>query len=137
MYAIQTGTKFIKPSSAYLSAYDIVVSASPKFVKTQQEALAHKKAIIEQIDRSIAAVATVAKEVAKIPKLEAQLAELQALPYKDVANKIPRVERQLHDARWYKTASSVASWKRDVARLQRIKAGNICVVKMQKTLVDA
>jgi hypothetical protein len=144
MYAIQTGTKFLKPSISYRSFYDIEVSATPKFVKTQQEALAHKKAIIEQLDKSIAAftknveaeAAKVAKEVAKIPKLEARLEALKELPYKDVVKKIPRVEQQLKDALWYKTANSVGDWKRDIARLQRIKEGNVRVVKMQQELVD-
>jgi uncharacterized protein YicC (UPF0701 family) len=145
MYAIQTGTKFIKPSSSYRSFYDIVVTETPKFVKSQQEALAHKKAIIEQLDKSITAFekqmaeegAKVAKELARIPKLEAKLEALKELPYKEVYKKIPRAERELSDALWYKRANSVSTWKRDIARLQRIKEGNIRVVKMQQTLVDA
>jgi hypothetical protein len=144
MYAIQTGTKFLKPKQSYGSFYDIEVSADPKFVKSEKEALAHKKAMLAQLDQSIANIernievegAVVAKRLARIPKLEAKLAELGELPYKDVAKKIPRIERELKDAMWYKTANSLSSWRRDIARLQRIKEGNIRVVRMQQQLVD-
>jgi hypothetical protein len=145
MYAIQTGSKFLKPSTQYRSFYDITVSETPKFVKSHQEAVAHKNAMVAQILTSIKAfeknvdseAAKVAKEVAKIPKLEARLAELKELPYKDVVKKVPQVEKQLKDAMWYKTANSVNSWKRDIARLERILKGDVRVVKMTQELVDA
>jgi len=145
MYAIQTGTKFLKPSSSYRSFYDIVVSETPKFVKSHQEAIAQRNSILAQIDMSIKAFenqmaeegAKVAKELARIPKIQAKIAELSELPYKEVYKKIPRYENELKDAMWYKTANSLASWKRDIARLERIRAGNVRVVKMQQQLVDA
>ena len=145
MYAIQTGTKFLKPSASYRSFYDITVSETPKFVKSHQEAIAHRNAILAQIDQSIerfeaqmaAEGAKVAKELARIPKIEAKLAELKELPYKDVYKKIPHYEKELKDAMWYKTANSLASWRRDIARLDRIRKGNVRVVKMQQQLVDA
>ena len=145
MYAIQTGTKFLRPSSAYRSFYDIVVTETPKFIKSHAEAIAAKNAILAQLDKSIANFQSqlesegkkVARELARIPKLEAKLAELGELPYKEVYKKIPKVEKDLKDAMWYKTANSLASWRRDIARLERIKAGNVRVVKMQQQLVDA
>lgn len=147
MYAIQTGTKFLKPLAgpSWRSSYDIVVTASPKFIKSHQEAVAQRDAILEQIATSISLFegyiasegAKVARELAKIPKLEAKLAELSELPYKEVCKKIPKVEKQLKDAQWYRTANSLSSWRRDIARLERIRAGNVRVVKMQQQLVDA
>ena len=145
MYAIQTGTKFLKPSSYYRSFYDIVVSETPKFVKSHQEAVAMKNAIVAQIESSIAAFernvaeegAKVAKELARIPKLEAKLAELKELPYKDVCKRIPKLEKELKDAMWYKTANSLSSWKRDISRLDRIRTAGVRVVKMSQQLVDA
>jgi hypothetical protein len=145
MYAIQTGTKFLKPSASYTSFYDIVVTETPKFVKTHQEAIAQRNAILAQIDKSIGYFeaqmasegAKVAKELARIPKLEAKLAELSELPYKEVYKRIPRYEKELKDAMWYKTANSLSCWRRDIARLERIRKGNIRVVKMQQELVDA
>ena len=145
MYAIQTGTKFLKPSASYTSFYDIVVTETPKFVKTHQEAIAQRNAILAQIDKSIGYFeaqmasegAKVAKELARIPKLEAKLAELSELPYKEVYKRISRYEKELKDAMWYKTANSLSSWKRDISRLERIRAGNIRIVKMQQELVDA
>ena len=140
MYAIQTGNKFIKPSQEFRSFYDIVVTDTPKFVKSYEDAVKLADQVAKQIDQSIAAFLrnisteekTVNKYLSKIPKLEAQLAELQELPYKEVFKKIPKVEKQLKEAQWYKTANSLSSWKRDIARLERIKAGNIRVVKMQQ-----
>ena len=145
MYAIQTGNKFLNPKVSYRSFYDIEVSATPKFVKSHQEAVAHKNAMVAQILTSIKAFEKnmesegkkVALEVAKIPKLEAKLAALKELPYKDVVKKVPRVEQELKDAMWYKTANSLSSWKRDIARLERILKGDVRVVKMTKELVDA
>jgi uncharacterized protein YicC (UPF0701 family) len=145
MYAIQTGTKFLKPSSSYRSFYDIVVTETPKFVKSHQEAIAQRNSILAQIDMSIKAFekqmaeegAKVTKELARIPKIQAKIAELSELPYKEVYKKIPRYEKELKDAMWYKTANSLASWRRDIARLERIRAGNVRVVKMQQELVDA
>ena len=145
MYAIQTGTKFLKPSSSYRSFYDIVVTETPKFVKSHQEAIAQRNSILAQIDMSIKAFekqmaeegAKVTKELARIPKIQAKIAELSELPYKEVYKKIPRYEKELKDAMWYKTANSLASWRRDIARLDRIRKGNIRVVKMQQELVDA
>jgi hypothetical protein len=139
MYAIQTGSKFLKPQTSYRSFYDVSVSDNPKFLKTLTEAKAHCGCIKAQIDTSIARFtkmiqeesATVNKEAAKIPKLKAKLEALKELPYKEVVNKVPRVERELANARNYKTSNSINSWKRDIARLERIKAGNIRVVKMQ------
>jgi len=145
MYAIQTGIKFLKPSSSYRSFYDIVVTETPKFVKSHQEAIAQRNSILAQIDMSIKAFekqmaeegAKVTKELARIPKIQAKIAELSELPYKEVYKKIPRYEKELKDAMWYKTANSLASWRRDIARLERIRAGNVRVVKMQQELVDA
>ena len=145
MYAIQTGNKFLKPSAEYRSFYDITVSETPKFVKSHAEAIAHRNAILAQIDTSIgrfeeqmkAEGAKVSKELARIPKLEAKLAELSELPYKEVYKKIPKYEKELKQAMWYKTANSLSSWKRDIVRLERIRNGNIRVVKMSQELVDA
>jgi hypothetical protein len=81
--------------------------------------------------------AKVNKEVARIPKLKAKIEALKELPYKDAVNKIARAERELENAKYYKTYNSVNSWKRDIARLERIKAGNVRVVKIQQELVDA
>jgi len=144
MYAIQTGTKFLKPSASYTSFYDIVVTETPKFVKTHQEAIAQRNAILAQIDKSIGYFearmasegAKVAKVLARIPKIQAKIVGLSELPYKEVYKKIPRYEKELKDAMWYKTANSLSCWRRDIARLQRIKAGNIRVVKMQQQLLD-
>jgi len=145
MYAIQTGNKFLKPSTQYRSFYDIAVSDTPKFLKTRDQAVEHRLAIVAQIQTSIKLFEQniesegkkVAQELAKIPKLEAKLAALKELPYKDVVKKIPQVEKQLRDAMWYKNANSLASWRRDIARLERILKGDVRVVKMQQTLVDA
>lgn len=140
MYVIQTGNKYLKPSLSYRSFYDIVVSETPKIIKSHTEAVAAKNAILAQIDKSIATFeaqmaaegAKVLKELKRIPKIQAKLDELMELPYKEVYKKIPRYEKELKDAMWYKTANSLSSWKRDIARLQRIKEGNVRVVKMQQ-----
>lgn len=145
MYAIQTGTKFLKPSQYYNSFYDIVVSETPKFIKSHQDAIAQRDAILARIDTSISRFEQqmesegkkVAKEVAKIPKLQAKLDALKELPYKEVYKKIPVVEKELKDAQWYKTANSDFSWGREITRLKRIRANGVRVVKMQQELVDA
>lgn len=137
MYAIQTGNKFLKPNEQYHSFYDIVVTETPRFIKTKQDAETVKKAIIKQLDTSIARFqaqmesegAKVAAELKKIPKIQAKLDALKELPYKDVYKKIPRYEKELKQAMWYKNANSLSSWKRDIARLERIKEGKVRVVK--------
>lgn len=147
MFAIQTGSKFLN-ARFFLdpnSVFELTVSSTPKKYKDRSEVDRVAELIKDYLDSRIASIqkiidseqATLAEAVKEVARLEAKLAELIEQPYKEVAKKVPQVERKLAQARWQVNNNSVSSYRKELSRLERIKAAGGVVVKVQQTAVAA
>lgn len=145
MYAIQTGTKWIKPEQFMErnSIFNLVVSANPKIFATQKEAedmlsmtrtylagrIQNTEAIIAQVNK---VKATAERDIARIT---AQIEALEVQPYKEVVTKIRALEKKAAAAGSRLRGAIDQDYRRDLARYQRILESNPRVVKIQQTVI--
>jgi hypothetical protein len=144
MYAIKSGTKFVK-ARFYLDpneVFDFSISDEPKTYKTRAEAERVMKLVLDKIARSIRFYTEqidsdslkARKSQLKIYQLTEKLEELYTQPFKEVEQKVARVRKQISDAEWYTNNNSIRSWSRDLARVTRIGDTGLTVVKIQQVV---
>jgi hypothetical protein len=145
MFAIQSDGKFLN-ARFFIDpnrVFELTVSNTPKTYKTRSEVDRVKTLICEYVDGRINRIqknivserAEVDRAEKNVVRLEARLDKLVEQPYKTVVKKIPQVKRQLEQAQQRVKDNSVNSYKKDLRRLEQIRASGAAVVKMQQTAV--
>ena len=146
MYTIQTGSKFLKVEY-YIKpdeVFTIKVSDTPKIYKTRASAqtdltravdwLAKK---IDWAEKSIRdAEAKVVKNRMVVESLQAKLAGLLDLPFRDVEQQVATVRKSIARAESnidYHNPS-IRSFRQDLARYNRIRTAGASVVGLQQTV---
>ena len=146
MFTIQTGSKFLKVEY-YIKpdeVFNIKVSDTPKIYKTRASAqtdltravdwLAKK---IDSAEKSIRdAEAKVVKNRKVVESLQANLAGLLDLPFRDVEQQVATVRKSIARAESnidYHNLS-IRSFRQDLARYNRIRTAGASVVGLQQTV---
>ncbi len=146
MYAIQSGSKFIKVDY-YVDpneVWNVVVTATPKTYKSRVVAERELQRMNEWLDHRIARAeeviegteAFVAKNKKEVIRLEAKLEGLLDLPFREVEKKVEQVRKAIAKAGSEVGSStpSIRSYKQDLARYQRIKSASAAVVLIRQTV---
>jgi len=146
MYAIQVGSKFAKVEY-YIDpdkVWNVVISATPKTYKSRVVAEQELERMNEWIDYRIAHskevidsnTAFVAKSKKEVAQLEAKLEGLLDLPFREVEKKVAQVRRAIAKAKSDSgcLGPTIASYKQDLARYNKIRSAGARVVLIQQTV---
>lgn len=150
MFAILIGSRFLKTKcfgNLTDKLYDYSLSETPKNYKTLSEAKRDIVLFDDFLQNRISKLGTFIAEEKKslesnkrrIPKLEANLAELMAQPYKEVFKKVRQVEKARMKAIAEVSSSPISTWTRELTRITLLKAQIPTVVKLQQIVskIDA
>ena len=109
MFAIQSGTCFLKPRQLFdqYALFDLTVSAKPKIYKKKEDAARMldlsirfmNESIVRSNELVIEHKAEVAKNKQKLVSVINALAKLKLQPYQDVKAKIERLDRTMRNVK--------------------------------------